>query len=148
MVEPEDNRETVNPTPKLPVAAALVALVGLADSIYLTVHHLTAVPVPCSLVSGCETVLTSPYAEFGGIPTAAFGAVAYFLAFSLALLAVFGNRAAWRLFGALSVVMFVATLGLLYLQAFVIGAFCQFCLLSAITSIILFLLAMLSRFWK
>ena len=44
---------------KLPVAAALVALAGLADSVYLTVHHYTAVPVPCSILEGCEQVLTS-----------------------------------------------------------------------------------------
>lgn len=133
--------------PKLPIAGVIAALAGLADSIYLTIHHLTAEPVPCSIVSGCETVLTSQYAEFGGIPTAAFGAVAYFAAFSLALLAAFGNRGAWTLFAALSAVMFLGTLGLLYLQAFVIGAFCQFCLLSALTSTILFVIAIVSRPW-
>lgn len=134
--------------PKLPIAAAIVALVGLADSIYLTVHHLTAEPVPCSIVSGCETVLTSAYAEIGGVPLAAFGAAAYFVAFSLALLAIFGNRVAWKVFGLLSVGMAGFTLWLLYLQAFVIGAYCQFCLLSALTSITLLILALVSGFWK
>ena len=57
--------------PKLPIAAAIVALAGLVDSIYLTVHHLTAEPVPCSIISGCETVLTSSYAEMAGVPLAA-----------------------------------------------------------------------------
>ncbi len=136
------------PTPKLPAAAVLVALAGLVDSIYLTIHHLTSEPVPCSIVSGCETVLTSTYAEFAGFPLAAFGAAAYFLAFSLALLAVFGNRAAWRLFGLLAIAMAGFTAWLLYLQAFVIGAYCQFCLLSAITSLGLFLIALFSRFWQ
>src|SRR5688500_9886146 len=88
---------------KLPAAAALVALVGLADSVYLTVHHFTAEPVPCSIISGCETVLTSPYAEIAGVPLAALGAAAYFAAFSLALLAAFGNRFMWTLFGVQSV---------------------------------------------
>jgi uncharacterized membrane protein len=134
--------------PKLPIAAAIVALVGLADSVYLTVQHFTAEPVPCSIISGCETVLTSAYAEFAGIPIAAFGAAAYFLAFSLALLTVFGNRTMWKLFGVLSVLMAGYTLWLLYLQAFVIGAFCQFCLISAITSITLLLIALFSKFWR
>jgi uncharacterized membrane protein len=62
-------------------AAAFVAVLGLADAVYLTVHHYTATPVPCSIFEGCETVLTSLYAEFAGIPTAAFGALAYFVAF-------------------------------------------------------------------
>jgi uncharacterized membrane protein len=84
-----------NPIAKLPAAAALVALAGLADSIYLTVHHYTAEPVPCSVITGCEQVLTSSYAEMYGIPTAAFGVAAYLTAFGLALLSAFGNRQMW-----------------------------------------------------
>lgn len=148
MTEGRDLIEPASPMPKLPIAASIVALAGLADSIYLTVHHLTAEPVPCSLISGCETVLTSSYAEIAGIPLAAFGAAAYFVAFSLALLAVFGNRAAWLLFGIASIGMTGFTLWLLYLQAFVIKAFCQFCLISAVTSITLFLIALFSKFWR
>lgn len=131
-------------TPKLPVAAAIVALAGLVDSIYLTVHHFTAEPVPCSIIEGCETVLTSSYAEIGGIPLAAFGAVAYFAAFSLALLAAFGNRFMWTLFGVQAIVMALFTAWLIYLQAAVIGAFCQFCLLSAATSFTLLILYLIS----
>jgi len=140
--------EPASPMPKLPIAAAVVALAGLADSVYLTVKHIAAEPVPCSIISGCETVLTSVYAEIGGVPLAAFGAAAYFTAFSLALLAAFGNRAAWIGFGLLSVVMAAFTAWLLYLQAFVIGAFCQFCLISAATSITMFIIAVFSRFWQ
>lgn len=140
--------EPASPASKLPIIAVMVALIGLADSVYLTVQHLTAAPVPCSIISGCETVLTSAYAEMAGVPTAAFGAAAYFAAFSLALLAAFGNRAAWMLFGVLSIVMAAFTLWLLYLQGFVIGAFCQFCLISALTTFVLFGIAMLSKFWR
>jgi uncharacterized membrane protein len=129
----------------IPVLAAIVAAIGLADSVYLTIHHLTAVPVPCSLISGCETVLTSPYAEIWGIPLAAFGALAYFLAFSFAILAAFGNRMMWTVFGVQVTLMAVFTAWLIYLQAFVIGAFCQFCLLSALTTFTLFILFVVSK---
>jgi uncharacterized membrane protein len=148
MTEADEPISHSSPPPKLPLVAAATALVGLADSIYLTVKHLTAEPVPCSLISGCETVLTSSYAEIAGVPLAAFGAAAYFGAFSLAMLGAFGNRTAWFLFGIMSVGMAGFTLWLLYLQAFVIGAFCQFCLLSALTSLTLFLLAVFSSFWS
>jgi uncharacterized membrane protein len=130
---------------KLPIAAALVSLVGVADALYLTVHHYTNEPVPCNLVEGCETVLTSQYAEITGIPLAAFGAAAYFVAFSLALLAGFGNRSTWKLFGAQATIMAAFAVWLLYLQGFVIGAFCQFCLLSAATSFTLFILFLISK---
>jgi uncharacterized membrane protein len=129
-------------------AAAAVALVGLGDAVYLTAKHFTDEKLPCSLITGCEQVLTSEYAEIFGIPTAAFGALAYFLAFSLALLAAFGNRKMWLFYGLLTVVMFLFTVWLVYLQAFVIEAFCQFCLLSALTTTLLFIIALISKFWK
>src|SRR3954468_17015116 len=69
--------------------AALLALVGLADSIYLTVEKLTGGIVQCNGISNCEQVLSSPYATIAGIPLAAFGALAYFTVFSLAILATF-----------------------------------------------------------
>ena len=135
-----------NSVAKLPLVAALVALIGLADSIYLTIKHYTGEAVPCSVVEGCEQVLTSSYAEVAGFPLAAFGAIAYFIAFALAILAAFGNRLMWRLFGIQVVFMIVFTIWLFYLQAFVIGAFCQFCLLSAATTLVLFLIALISKF--
>lgn len=133
---------------KLPLAAAIVALLGLADSIYLTVHHYTAEPVPCSILEGCETVLTSSYAEIGGVPLAALGAVAYFAAFSLALLAAFGDRRMWKLYGVQATIMACVSGFLVYIQGAVIGAFCQFCLLSAVTSLTLFVLFVVSLFLK
>jgi uncharacterized membrane protein len=129
---------------KLAAAAVLVSLAGLIDSIYLTVHHYTAEPVPCSLIEGCEQVLTSSYAEIAGIPLAAFGAAAYFLAFSLSLLTVFGDRRMWRIFGVQATIMLLFTAWLFYVQAVLIGAFCQFCLLSAATTLTLFLLFLAS----
>ncbi len=131
---------------KLPAAAVVVALAGLVDAMYLTVKHYTEEPVPCSIIEGCEMVLTSSYAEIAGVPLAALGAAAYFTAFSLALLAAFGNRFAWTLFGFQSIIMALVTAWLIYLQAAVIGAFCQFCLISAATSFALVILYLVSRF--
>ncbi|MDQ2746837.1 MAG: hypothetical protein M3T96_06225, partial [Acidobacteriota bacterium] len=88
-----------NAVVKLPLLAAAVALIGVADSIYLTYEHYTGGTVPCSIVAGCEQVLTSSYAAFAGVPLAIFGAAAYFAAFLLAIAAAFGNRLTWNLFG-------------------------------------------------
>jgi uncharacterized membrane protein len=126
------------------IAAAVIAIVGLGDSVYLTVHHYTDEPVPCSIIAGCETVLTSSYAEIAGIPLAAFGAAAYFTAFSLAILALYGNRRAWMLFGGLTVIMAAFSCWLIYVQAVLVKAFCQFCLLSALTTFLLLVLFLIS----
>lgn len=109
----------------------LASLVGLGDAIYLTVQHLTGRSVRCTIVAGCSAVLSSRYATFGGIPTAAWGAVAYFLAFSGATLALFGYRQVVIPLRLLAAVMVAMTIWLLYLQAMVIHAFCSYCLISA-----------------
>ncbi len=116
--------------------AGLLALVGLADSIYLTIEHMAGHDVRCTVTTGCNEVLASSYASLpGDIPLAALGAVAYFAAFSLATLAAFGYARARPLLLALVALMFMTPLWLLFVQAFVIGKFCEFCLLSAVMTI-------------
>jgi len=124
--------------------AALVSLFGLADAIYLTVEHLSGRAVRCTLVSGCSEVLSSQYATVRGLPLAAIGAVAYFVVFSLATLAAFGYRGLGKLLTIIVGAMFLTTLWLLYLQAFVIGHFCQFCLLSALVTTALTVLVIIA----
>jgi uncharacterized membrane protein len=126
---------------------ALLAVIGLADSMYLTVEHLAGRSVPCTITGGCEQVLTSPYATIGGLPLAGLGALAYFTVFSLATLAAFGYRKAGDLLLILVVLMLAVSVYLFILQAFVIKAFCQFCLLSAGITLLLALLISAERFY-
>ena len=127
-------------------AVALVALAGLTDAVYLTVEHLTGQSVRCMVVSGCDEVLQSSYATVAaGVPVAAVGAAAYFTAFSLATLAAFGYDGARRLLAPLVALMFLATLWFLYLQSFVIRAFCTYCLISAAVTTALALLVLVRR---
>lgn len=125
---------------KLPLVAALVAIAGLTDAVYLIIHHYTAEAVPCGEGFDCGAVLTSSYAEIAGIPLAAFGAAAYFAAFSLALLAAFGDRRMWTVFGVQATLMAIFSGWLIYVQYSIIHAWCQYCLLSAATSFTLFML--------
>lgn len=125
--------------------AAFVSLIGLADSIYLTVEHISGRSVRCTIVSGCSEVLSSPYATVRGYPLAAIGAVAYFTVFSLATLAAFGYQHLGKLLTAVVGGMFLTTLWLLYLQAFVIRHFCQFCLLSALVTTTLTILVVFAH---
>ena len=130
---------------KLYVTAALVSLLGLADDIYLAVQPVTCQSVRCPIVSGCSEVLSSSYAAVAGVPLALIGAAAYFSVFSLATLAAFGYRTAGMLLTPLVLLMFLFSLWLIYLQAFVIGAWCQFCLLSAAVTTALTVIAFLGR---
>ncbi len=119
------------------VVAALVALAGLADATYLTVQALTGETLICGGSPDCFKVLGSAYARIGSIPVAALGAVAYFSAFSFAVFAAFGYRRSQLFLGLTIAVMFLATLRFLYLQAFVLHAYCRYCLFSAAVTFLL-----------
>ena len=139
-MKPNRNRRAAT----LHAVAAIVALIGLADAIYLTVEHITGQSVRCTVISGCSEVLSSPYATIHGYPLALLGAIAYFTAFGLATLAAFGYPLVSRLLLFVVTLMFLTTLWLLYLQAFVIHHFCQFCLLSALVTIALTALVLIA----
>ena len=127
------------------IAATILSLIGLVDALYLTIQHVTGQSLQCTIVSGCSEVLSSRYSEVAGVPLAAVGAAAYFSVFSLATLAAFGYRTAGTLFTLLVAAMFLVSLWLIYLQAFVIGHFCQYCLLSAAITAGLLVTALMAR---
>ena len=112
-------------------AVAVISLLGLADATYLTIEHVTGQSVRCTIISGCSEVLSSKYAVVGGMPLAMVGAAAYFSVFALATLAAFGYRIVGTLLNVLVASMVLVSLWLIYLQAFVIKSFCQYCLFSA-----------------
>jgi len=130
---------------KLYAVAALLSLLGLADALYLTIEHVTGQSVRCTILAGCSAVLSSPYAVVAGIPLAAIGAAAYFAVFSLAILTLFGYSSAGKVMRVLVVLMFLVSLWLIYLQAFVIREFCQYCLLSALITTTLLVVVFVSR---
>lgn len=110
---------------------ALLAVAGLADATYLTASHLSGETVTCLASTRCSEVLTSKYATIAGVPLALLGALGYFSIFTAATIAAFGTEQARRVLTIMIGVMFAGTLWLLYLQAFVIKAYCDYCLLSA-----------------
>jgi uncharacterized membrane protein len=110
-------------------AIGVVAFLGMVDALYLTVMR--GVHVPCSVTGGCNEVLTSPYSEIFGIPLSMIGLVFYFTVFCLAVMDAFEVGQLLRYVFWLALPAFVITLVLLYLQAFVILHFCQYCLASA-----------------
>lgn len=117
--------------------AAIVSLAGLADATYLAVQALTGETLGCGGSPDCFRVLGSSYARVGGIPVALFGTLAYFSVFTFATFAAFGYVRA-RTFLILTVgAMFLATLWLLYVQAFLLHAYCRYCLFSAAITFLL-----------
>ncbi|HZE14143.1 MAG TPA: vitamin K epoxide reductase family protein [Chthoniobacterales bacterium] len=111
--------------------AALFCLFGLADATYLTILALTGETAACGAQIGCQEVLGSVYSKVAGIPVASFGVAGYFTAFTCAIFAAFDYARARKFFVIVVGVLFVSTLWLLYVQAFLLHAFCRYCLFSA-----------------
>jgi len=127
---------------KLIIVVLIVAVLGFVDAVYLTLKHYSGEIPPCSIVEGCEQVLTSAYAVIGGIPVALGGAIFYLLV----LIGLFAylegkNEKLLRYSLILTGIGFLSTLYFLFIQAFVLKAFCLYCLGSAISSTLLFVLA-------
>jgi uncharacterized membrane protein len=104
---------------------AVLALIGLAVSGYLTwVHYAELEPI-CSGISDCERVQSSDYAELAGVPVAVIGVGGY-----LAILASLGLRPELT---ALLAYIGVGFSGYLtWAELFRIEAICQWCLVSAL----------------
>ena len=118
-------------------AVAIVSVVGLADATYLTVQALTGETLSCGGSPDCFRVLGSSYAKVGGIPVAMLGALAYFSAFTFATFAAFGYARAPKFLALMVGMMFLGTLWLLYVQAFLLHAYCRYCLFSAATTFLI-----------
>jgi uncharacterized membrane protein len=117
-------------------AIAGLALLGLAISIYLTYVHYAGIEPVCSSISNCERVQSSDYAELVGIPVAVLGIVGY-----AAILASLCMRVEVTALLAYLAVAFSAYLT--WAELFKIDAICQWCVASAIITLVIAVLATL-----
>jgi len=123
--------------------AWLTALIGLLDSIYLTVLKLSNNKSLCIQgVGDCWSVNTSIYSEIFGIPIAVLGMGAY--GFVLILLwtenrnHLIQQYASFILLGV-TLIGIIYSAYLTYLEIAVIKAICPFCVISAVAMLILFI---------
>jgi uncharacterized membrane protein len=118
-----------------------LAIVGFINAGFLYYKTGSGQPVPCFVVSGCDIVQNSSYAKLFGVPLALFGVVYYIaLVISTAyiLLKINTKKIYFNLWFLFIVFGFLFSLYLLYLQAFVIEAFCSWCLISFAEMLIIF----------
>jgi len=114
------------------LAPLLPILTALAASTLLLVDYMRGVPVICAEGGGCDAIKRTPFAHVLGIPTPAFGVVAFLVVGVLALLK--GERAR-QLFGWAAVVVGAVGGTLLALQAR-LGTFCVFCVITDVSALL------------
>jgi uncharacterized membrane protein len=127
------------------VAIAALAFIGMVDALYLSIKR-NAGPIPCHVTRGCTDVLTSKFSEIAGIPLSWIGLAFYLVIFSLAIFKIFEDPKhplGWlpgTMFYLAGAALVVSAL-LVGIQAFILKAFCEYCLLSAGLVLTMFLLA-------
>lgn len=131
----------------LRMGAALVALAGVFVSAYLWLYKVGVIGTLACGSGGCETVQLSPYSRFLGIEVALIGLLGYVGLLGLALLSLqprfAGARWPVTSLAVLSGTGLGFTLYLKYLELFVIGAICRWCVVSAVLITLFFLISLL-----
>jgi len=128
------------------VGILVLAFLGLADSAYLAEHEASGTPLLCNIqnFSGCNVVATSQYSHIFGIPLAEFGVLFYSIVFVLAALElVIFDRLLRRVLQMAALIGVAASLYFTLVQIFFIGAFCIYCLASALITVFILILASL-----
>lgn len=129
---------------KFIVYSLILGFLGFVVATYLTILHFKNVLPPCHLTSNCEKVLTSQFASIGPIPLALLGSLFYLAVIFLCVLILTNYKKVFLdAFYAVSTVGFAVSLILIFIQAYIIHAFCQYCLTSEAISTGIVILAYL-----
>jgi uncharacterized membrane protein len=124
---------------------AALALAGIFISLYLTLYKIGIIGELSCSIGSCETVNTSKWSRFLGLPVAAWGLLFYLDVFAVALVGTmrrfeFEPAISFVLVGEAAVgVLFSAWLT--YLELGVIHAICIWCVTSAVIVTVIFLVS-------
>lgn len=135
---------------RLSQLAIALTVTGLLVSIYMTIYAITSNDNMCIGSQDCSVVNASRYSKVNiagiNVPVAVLGIIGY--AGILAVL-LFENRLGFLqqngslVFFGLSLIGFLFTLYLVYLEIFLIKAFCPFCITSQVAMTLIFFLSVI-----
>jgi len=142
-----------------------IAVLGILDTSYLTVTKLASGATVCP-TSGCEKVLSSPYATVFGLPVSLFGLLAYVVMAVLALAPLLVKPEAnkdlrtnlekwtWSAMFMLATAMVVFSGYLMYIMVtqfvlpFGVNGLCFYCMASALFALSFFVLTLIGHEWE
>lgn len=133
------------------IASLQAVFLGLFASSYLLYAYVAHRPIVCGASSGCEIVRLSKWAYvFGTVPRPLLGVLFYGAVLLLLLLRVaWRNRdrasLLWRFMQGIVAIGVIESAVLFFVQWREIGAFCVWCLISALASVELAVSAILDR---
>jgi uncharacterized membrane protein len=126
---------------------ATLALAGIFISLYLTLYKLGYIGELSCTIGSCETVNTSKWSRFLGLPVAAWGLLFYIDVFALAVIGTVprfeASRAISLALVAQAAVGVLFSAWLTYLELGVIHAICIWCVTSAVIVTLIFITSLL-----
>ncbi len=117
----------------------LCAAIGILDTLYLVYHKIKGTDVACPLFpkAWCRKVQYSPQSKTFGIPNSVAGLGMYMAILGLTYAYMQGSGLWWPI-PALITFGFGFSLYFTYVQAFVLRAFCTWCVVSALNFAFMF----------
>jgi uncharacterized membrane protein len=129
---------------------AMLSLVGFLISSYLLLYKINVLGKIACGSGSCETVQASPWATFVFVPVPAWGVGGYLLILVLAVLGLQPRFIESRLLSiallAATTLAFAFSAYLTGVEAFLIHAWCRWCVASAIVATLIFLTSLLE--WR
>ena len=140
------SNKTTSPSGRLTWLVPLLSVIGFGVAGYLAYVEVSHVSAVCGPVGDCNTVQQSEYARlFGILPIGVMGLAGYVVIFLSWLVSHYANG---RIVDLASLAVFAMTafgtlfsIYLTFLEPFVIGATCAWCLTSAVLMTVLMLLS-------
>ncbi|MEO8356533.1 MAG: vitamin K epoxide reductase family protein [Chloroflexota bacterium] len=123
-----------------------LSVIGLLVSMYMTIYKVTSNEAMCVGSSGCSEVNASRYSEVNGVPVAVLGVVGYAAILALLFLeerSGFFQENGTMMFFGISLVGFLFTLYLIYVEVALIKAYCPFCLTSQAVMSVIFIISVI-----
>ncbi|MCL4354597.1 vitamin K epoxide reductase family protein [Patescibacteria group bacterium] len=113
------------------IVLLILSFLGFIDAAYLTITHYQNVIPACTVLGGCELVVTSQFSTVLGIPLALLGTIYFFILFYLSIAILSSRKKLYaKLFNRFAYLGLLVSLFLFLIQALILKAFCQYCLLS------------------
>ena len=129
----------------IPGALIVFGFLGLAVSFYIFIKKSRKEPLTCHIDTGCNRVVNSRYSRMSGVPNEIIGVLYYGATVALGLLELAGAQVLsdplfLLLFFGAAMGSALFSLALIFVQAFILKSWCEYCLVSAGSSIAIFFL--------
>jgi len=129
---------------RAPYAMLVLAAIGIFDATYVAASNYTGQPLWCPIIDGCNVVLNSPYSRVFGVPMSYFGFIYYLFMFTLAARLAYDPLSA-KLAISRAIVCGGGGRDFDLLHVFELGvitAVCVYCVISAVTTFLMFAAAL------